>query len=86
MNFWPLMENIITDKDLDVLINFIKTTKRFTQFTRVREFETAFSKWQGCNHSVFVNSGSSANLILVSEAKEMYKWNDDDEVIVLSVT
>jgi hypothetical protein len=46
MNFWPLMENIITDKDLDVLINFIKTTKRFTQFTRVREFETAFSKRQ----------------------------------------
>jgi CDP-6-deoxy-D-xylo-4-hexulose-3-dehydrase len=86
MNFWPLMENIITDKDLDVLINFIKTTKRFTQFTRVREFETAFSKWQGCNHSVFVNSGSSANLILVSAAKEMYKWNDGDEVIVPSVT
>jgi CDP-6-deoxy-D-xylo-4-hexulose-3-dehydrase len=80
------MENIITDKDLDVLINFIKTTKRFTQFTRVREFETAFSKWQGCNHSVFVNSGSSANLILVSAAKEMYKWNDGDEVIVPSVT
>jgi len=86
MNFWPLMENIITDKDLDVLINFIKTTKRFTQFTRVREFETAFSKWQGCNHSVFVNSGSSANLILVSAAKEMYKWSDGDEVIVPSVT
>jgi hypothetical protein len=26
MRFWLLMENVITDKDLDVIINLIKTT------------------------------------------------------------
>lgn len=84
--FWPLMENIITDKDLEVLIDFIKKTKRFTQFTNVREFENDYSKWQGCKYSVYVNSGSSANLILISAAKEMYHWNNGDEVIVPAVT
>jgi CDP-6-deoxy-D-xylo-4-hexulose-3-dehydrase len=86
MNFWPLQENIITDLDLDVLVNFIRTTKRFTQFKCVRKFENAFSKWQGCNYSIFVNSGSSANLIMISAAKEIYNWKDGDEVIVPSVT
>jgi CDP-4-dehydro-6-deoxyglucose reductase, E1 len=84
--FWPLMENIITDQDLTVLMDFIKRTKRFTQFTCVREFETEYSKWQGCKHSVYVNSGSSANLILISAAKERYNWKDGDEVIVPAVT
>ncbi len=83
---WPLMENVITLKDTQKLINFIRTTKRYTQFTKVYEFEKAFSKWQGCAHSVYVNSGSSANLILVSAAKEMYKWKNGDEIIVPSVT
>jgi len=86
MNFWPLMENVITSKDSQKLIHFIKTTKRYTQFTKVYEFEKAFSKWQGSAYSVYVNSGSSANLILVSAAKEMYNWKNNDEIIVPSVT
>ena len=86
MNFWPLMENVITSKDSQKLIHFIKTTKRYTQFTKVYEFEKAFSKWQGSAYSVYVNSGSSANLILVSAAKEMYNWKNGDEIIVPSVT
>lgn len=86
MSTWPLMENVITPKDTQKLINFIKTTKRYTQFTKVREFEKAFSKWQGSRYSVYVNSGSSANLILASAAKEMYNWKNGDEIIVPSVT
>lgn len=84
--FWPLMENIVTDNDITVMTDFIKKTKRFTQFICVREFEEAYSKWLGCKYSVYVNSGSSANLILVSAAKEMYNWSDDAEVIVPAVT
>jgi len=84
--FWKLQENVINDSDLDLLVSFIKETKRFTQFTKVAEFETAFAKWQGCRHCVFVNSGSSANLLLVNSAKEYFGWNDGDEVIVPAVT
>jgi CDP-6-deoxy-D-xylo-4-hexulose-3-dehydrase len=83
---WPLQENVVTDDDLDSLVSFIRKTKRFTQFTNVAAFEQAFADWQGCRYCVYVNSGSSANLILVSAAKEAYGWKDGDEVIVPSVT
>ena len=84
--FWPLMENVVSQGDLEVLINFIKKTKRFTQFEKVKEFEDAFSLWQGCKYSVYVNSGSSANLILLSAAKELHEWEEGVEVIVPAVT
>ena len=84
--FWKLQENVINDSDLDLLVSFIKETKRFTQFTKVNEFETAFAKWQGCRHCVFVNSGSSANLILINSAKEYFGWKNGDEVIVPAIT
>lgn len=84
--FWKLQENVITGADLDLLVSFIKKTKRFTQFTNVSEFEAAFAKWQGCCHCVYVNSGSSANLLLISSAKEHFQWKDRDEIIVPAVT
>ncbi|MAG61433.1 CDP-4-keto-6-deoxy-D-glucose-3-dehydrase, partial [Candidatus Pacearchaeota archaeon] len=58
---WPLQEDVITEEDKNNLIEFINTTKRYTQFTKVKEFERAFSEWQECKYSVYVNSGSSAN-------------------------
>jgi len=84
--FWKLQENVISNHDLDLLVSFIRRTKRFTQFTRVKEFEQAFAKYQGCKYCVFVNSGSSANLILINALKELYKWRNKDEVIVPAVT
>ena len=83
---WPLQENVITDGDLITLVDFIQKTKRFTQFTNVRAFETNFADWQGCRYCVYVNSGSSANLILLSAVQEAYAWNAGDEVIVPAVT
>ena len=84
--FWKLQENVISDSDLETLIDFIRHTTRFTQFVKVREFETAYAQWQGCKYSVFVNSGSSANLLLVNAVKELRGWKDGDEVIVPAVT
>lgn len=84
--FWKLQDNVVSDSDLDLLVSFIRHTKRFTQFTKVKDFEAAFADWQGCEYCVFVNSGSSANLILVNALKELRKWCDGDEVIVPAVT
>lgn len=84
--FWPLQENIIGNDDLDLLVTFIRETKRFTQFTKVREFENAYSEWMGCKHSVYVNSGSSANLLMIYAAAERYGWQPGDEVIVPALT
>lgn len=83
---WKLQENIIDHSQIDVLIKFIQTTERYTQFTEVRKFEDAWSKWQGCKYSVFVNSGSSANLVILDILKELFKWQSGDEIIVPVVT
>ncbi len=84
--FWKLQENVLEQEDIEILVDFIRTTKRFTQFTKVKEFEAAWSRWQGCKYSVFVNSGSSANLVIVNALKQMYGWKDGDEIIVAAVT
>ena len=49
------------------------------------KFEKAFSKKYDLKSSLMVNSGSSANLIMVAALKKFYKWNDGDEVIVSPV-
>ncbi len=84
--FWKLQENVLSQKDLDMLVSFINETSRFTQFIKVREFEKQYAEWQECKYCVFVNSGSSANLVLVNALKEIYGWRDGDEVIVPAVT
>jgi CDP-6-deoxy-D-xylo-4-hexulose-3-dehydrase len=83
---WKLQEDILETEDLEGLVEFIRTTKRFTQFTQVRAFEDAWSRWQGCRYSVFVNSGSSANLVMLALMKEAEGWQAGDEVIVPAVT
>lgn len=84
--FWKLQENVIGNSDIDALVSFIRETKRFTQFVKVAEFEKAFAKWNGSQYCVFVNSGSSANLVLVNSVKEHFGWDDGDEIIVPAVT
>jgi CDP-6-deoxy-D-xylo-4-hexulose-3-dehydrase len=72
MNFeWQLINDSITKEDKKVLTDFINTpNQRFTQGGQVRKFEEQWSKWVGCKHSVFVNSGASANYIMASIMKE----------------
>ena len=84
--YWPLQENFLDNNVINKLCNFIKTNKRFTQFKKVKKFEKNFSKWNNSKYSIYVNSGSSANLIIVQSAKEYYNWQDNDEVIVPAVT
>ena len=83
---WPLQENFLDTKTVNDLCYFIKSNNRLTQFTKVRNFEKNFSKWNGSKFSIFVNSGSSANLIMVQSCKEIFKWKNNDEIIVPSVT
>ena len=48
----------------------------------VNKFERAFSKKFDFGHSVMVNSGSSANLVMLAALKKYFGWQDDDEIIV----
>lgn len=81
---WPLMKNNITRDDLDVLIDFLKQDDPIlTQSFNVQAFEQEWSQWLGCKYSVFVNSGSSANLLTMAAIREVYGGG---EIIVPTLT
>lgn len=48
----------------------------------VNKFERAFSKQFEFDYSVMVNSGSSANLVMIAALKKYFDWHDGDEIIV----
>jgi CDP-6-deoxy-D-xylo-4-hexulose-3-dehydrase len=81
---WPLMNNNITRADLDAVIGYLRQENpMLTQSGQVRLFEQEWSEWLGVKHSVFVNSGSSANLLTMSALRETY---GPGEVIVPALT
>jgi CDP-6-deoxy-D-xylo-4-hexulose-3-dehydrase len=59
---YHLAEDTIDDRDVDKLANWLKTHPRLTKGALTLKFEEGWSKWLGTKHSVFCNSGSSANL------------------------
>ena len=84
--FWPLMKDCITADDKSIMIDFITNAGRFTNGPMVKKFEQEWSDWLGCKHSLFVSSGSTANLLLVAAMKEKYNLKDGDKVIVPAMT
>jgi CDP-6-deoxy-D-xylo-4-hexulose-3-dehydrase len=72
---WPLMKNNITRADLDDPV--------LTQSAQVCEFEQEWSEWLGMRYSVFVSSGSAANLITMAALKHTYGLG---QVIVPTLT
>ena len=78
-----LMDNNITKQDNKAVINFLKTNPILTNNKKIIEFEKKWSKWLGVKYSVFVNSGSSANLLSLSYLKTKFKKG---EIIVPSLT
>ena len=79
----PLMDNNITSEDVQALISFLKTENIFTQSKNVQAFEREWSDWLGVKYSVFVNSGSSANLLSISAIKNIHGGG---EIIVPTLT
>lgn len=78
------MQNNFNRTDINTLVKFIKTAKIFTQNKKVEEFEKRWSKWLGVKYSIFVNSGSSANLISINILKILR--GQGGEVIVPALT
>jgi CDP-4-dehydro-6-deoxyglucose reductase, E1 len=81
---WPLMRNNITRSDLDAVIRFLQQDDPIlTQSVQVRAFEQEWSEWLGVKHSVFVNSGASANLLTMAAWRELHGGG---EIIVPTLT
>jgi CDP-6-deoxy-D-xylo-4-hexulose-3-dehydrase len=78
------MKNNISGKDLDAVRALLNQEDPIlTQSRNVRGLEREWSAWLGVRHSVFVNSGSSANLLTMAAVKEL---RGGGEVIVPTIT
>ena len=81
----PLMENNFSKSDINNVIQLLKKKNIIlTQSVNVKRFEKNWSKWLGVKYSVFVNSGSSANLISINIVKMFNKQKK--EVILPALT
>ena len=79
-----LMYDNFTKSDCDAVVRLFKAKNIIlTQSKNVKKFESTWSKWLGVKYSVFVNSGSSANLLTISILKILYKKG---EIILPSLT
>jgi CDP-6-deoxy-D-xylo-4-hexulose-3-dehydrase len=59
-----LADETIDRADIQELRDWLDTDPWLTQGKLVREFEERWAKWLGVKHALFVNSGSSANLLM----------------------
>jgi CDP-6-deoxy-D-xylo-4-hexulose-3-dehydrase len=60
-----LVKDTIDGDDIQKLISWLQTNPRLTKGELTVQFEKEWSDWLGKKYSVFVNSGSSANLAAI---------------------
>jgi CDP-4-dehydro-6-deoxyglucose reductase, E1 len=65
-----LAEDTIAQNELESLCEWISAGNRLTKAEQTLAFESEFATWMGCQHAIFVNSGSSANLLMIYALKE----------------
>ena len=70
------------DSEARELVYSIMKGKWLSSGEKVNKFEHEFSKKFKFKHSVMVNSGSSANLVMFAALKKHFGWQDGDEIIV----
>jgi CDP-6-deoxy-D-xylo-4-hexulose-3-dehydrase len=73
------------NKEMFAAMDTLLNGKWITSGEKVAEFQIEFSKRFGIKHSHMVNSGSSANLVMITALKKHLGWKDNDEVIVSPV-
>jgi len=73
------------DKEIYAAIDTLLHGSWVVAGEKVSQFQNKFSKRFNVKYSHMVNSGSSADLILVAAAKKRLKWEDEDEIIVSPV-
>jgi CDP-6-deoxy-D-xylo-4-hexulose-3-dehydrase len=72
-----LIQDTIDNQDIDNLIEWLKGYPRLTKGSKTIEFENKWSQWLGTKYSVFVNSGSSANLLMLYSLKILNKMKNN---------
>jgi len=83
----PLAISSWDQREISVMNEVIKSG-RFTMGEKVKEFEINFAKYLNCKYAVMVNSGSSANLLMIASLffTEIPILKPGDEVIVPAIS
>ena len=80
------MDDTVTLRDRIKMAKFILTSSRLTQGKQVAKFEEQWAEYVNAKHALYVTSGSTANLLLVSAWKELNNIPDGAKVIVPACT
>ena len=80
-----LVKDTIDNKDIDRLVLWLKSYPKLTKGSVTIELEKKFSAWLGRKYSVFCNSGSSANLLMLYALKEG-KYLRNNKVVVPAIS
>ena len=80
-----LVNDTISNEDIDSLVEWLKTYPRLTKGELTVELEKKWSKWLGVSNSVFCNSGSSANLLMLWALVEAGRIPRESKIVVPSV-
>ena len=81
-----LANETIDKQDIDALIEWLKQYPRLTKGPLTPEYEKKWSDMTGCKYSVFVNSGSSANLLMLYSLIELGSIKKGDQVVIPAVS
>jgi CDP-6-deoxy-D-xylo-4-hexulose-3-dehydrase len=79
-----LVNDTINNSDIDKLIKWLGTYPRLTKGPLTIKLEQKWSDWLGINHTVFCNSGSSANLLMLWALVEAKRITTDAKIVVPS--
>ena len=83
MNKLSLTADFFSNQEINAAIKVLKS-KKYTMGEIVKEFERRLAKWLNVKNLIMVNSGSSANLLIIESLMRGKKkrLNVGDEVIV----
>lgn len=81
----PYSGAFFDDNELMAAVDTLLFGKWAVAGEKTNQFEREFSKTINQKESVFVNSGSSANLLMIAALKHYMGWKDGDEIIVSAV-
>lgn len=73
------------NNEVEAAVETFLTGRWLVSGEKVARFQIQFGRMFNVDHCHMVNSGSSANLVLITALKKRFNWADDDEIIVSPV-
>lgn len=84
----PLMKSTFLNEQAtkDAICQFVQSSDKLSMGEEVLKFEHSFGEWQGREHAIMVNSGSSANLVLLQALLNLGRISAGARIGVSAVT